>query len=594
MNVCHEFRCRICAVLLLALCATMISFAQESVDEAMDGLVTRLYETKSLEELYALSHGEVLAELTPQERNVFATKHWYFDVNVPVVVSLMRNVEQDVVPFWIEESGFTKTDLFVKNMEGWTYEVWQKIFPAGRVELGVNGFDNFRPHYLVCVGPEESGQTVELSNFHPANQTVLTMQKGAMTYHDWTELVLTEVPESLVGQKLLTSIRGRGKEAGLVGSFRKTPFPSSKAPNPVYLTWSQDPRTTQNVQWRTSASVSDGTVRYREKGTADFMDVRADMKPMEDRMLANDRYCHWFTAVLTDLKPGTTYEYQAGNGSTDTWSEVTEFTTAPEGSVPFSFFHCSDTHSNELWGQLMADTFALYPETGFAVISGDLVGTGLEREDWDMFLKYGEPVFRTRPVMPTIGNHDAQLGLGAGMYLDIFGLPENGPDGILPESAYSFTYSNADFFMLDVMSEAEPQRVWLEEQLKNSDAEWKIAVFHFPLYARGESYPRLVAAWGTLFDTYHVDLVLTGHVHTYMRTHPIRAGKPVDSTKDGTVYVTSVSIPGRPARSEKPAFAAAAVGGGSFCNVISVEGGRLTFRAVSTGGEVKDEFVIEK
>jgi hypothetical protein len=582
------------AMALVILGVSAPAIAQASLDEAMDGLVTRLYATRTLDQLYALTHDEVLAELTAQERNAFATQYWSFDVNVPVVVSIMRNTGQENLPFWIEATGFQKTDMIVKNAEDWEYEVWQKEFSAGRVELGVNGLESFTRPYFVAVGATNAGDVLELSNFFPESQRVLDMTPGSMIYHDWTELVLTEVPESMAGHKLLPTYRGRGKEAGLVGSFRETPFPSSIAPDPVYLTWSADPRTTQNIQWRTNDTLADGVVRYREKGASAFQETTAIAERMEDRMLANDRYCQFYTAVLEDLKPATTYEYQAGSSSAGAWSALAEFVTAPDEAAPFSFFHCSDTHSNEQWGALLAETFARHPDTNFCVISGDLVGTGMEREDWDMTLEYGEPMFHTRPIMPTVGNHDAQLGLGAGMYLDIFGLPENGPKENLPETAYTFRYSNAEFFVLDVMSDTNPQGIWLEEQLKKSDAHWKIAIFHFPFYAREKSYSDLHEAWGTLFDRYHVDLVLTGHIHTYMRTHPMRAGEPVESTKDGTVYVTSVSIPGRPTRGDKPAFAAAAAGGGLLCNVISVDGDRLTFRAETVGGEVKDEFVIEK
>jgi hypothetical protein len=571
------------------------AIAQTSVEEAMDAIVSRLYNDLSLEELVALDDARVHTLITPEERAVLATKHWSFDVDQPVVISLMRNVEQKVTPFWIEEAGFTKTDMTVTNMEGWKYEVWQKAFPAGRVELGINGFDNFRPHYFVSVAPQTPGATVTLSKFHPENQTVLEMKPGALTYHDWTELVLTEVPDALVGQQLLTTIRGRGKEAALVGAFRETPFPSSTAPDPVYLTWSGDPATTQTIQWRTNTTVADGLVRYRVKGSqGEYAEANASHKAMDDLMLANDRVCHWHTAQLDGLAPGTTYEYIVGSASSGQFTAPSEFATAPAVSKPFTFLYCSDTHSNEKWGDVMSSTFAKYPEAAFVTISGDLVGTGLEREDWDMFLAYGQPVFRTRPVMPAIGNHDAQLGLGAGMYLDIFGLPENGPAGISPEAAYTFTYGNTDFFVLDVMSESAPQATWLREQLAQSDAKWKIAVFHFPIFNHEEPYPVLQAEWGTLFDEFHVDLVLTGHIHTHMRTYPMRAGKVVNSSKDGTVHVISISIPNRGFDAPKPEFAEAWVRSDYFCNVISIDDTRLEFRAVNPNGEVKDQFVLEK
>src|SRR5690606_9645687 len=170
----------------------------------------------------------------------------------------------------------------------------------------------------------------------------------------------------------------------------------------------------------------------------------------------------------------------------------------------------------------------------------------------------------------------------------------NGAQGIEIESSYTFTYGNTQFFILDVMSATEPQTAWLKEQLAASDALWKIAVFHFPLYSNEGAYPHLEKQWGSLFDTYHVDLVLTGHVHTHMRTHPIRGGQVVDSTKDGTIYVTSISIPNRGFRHSLPEFVAEWIPGEYFCNVITVDGKRLEFRSINPDGETKDHFVIEK
>ena len=73
--------------------------------------------------------------LTDGEKQVLATRYWMFDVNVPVVVSLMRHTDQPVIPFWLEPAGFIKTEMRVKNEE-YTYEVWQKEFEAGRIKSG--------------------------------------------------------------------------------------------------------------------------------------------------------------------------------------------------------------------------------------------------------------------------------------------------------------------------------------------------------------------------------------------------------------------------------------------------------------------------
>ena len=43
-----------------------------------------------------------------------------------------------------------------------------------------------------------------------------------------------------------------------------------------------------------------------------------------------------------------------------------------------------------------------------------------------------------------------------------------------------------------------------------------------------------------IFDKFHVDMVFSGHIHSYERTHPIKDGKRVtkESSSDGTVYIT--------------------------------------------------------
>ncbi|MEZ4904972.1 MAG: hypothetical protein R2822_26070 [Spirosomataceae bacterium] len=51
------------------------------------------------------------------------------------------------------------------------------------------------------------------------------MKVGAFTYHDWDDLTLSEVPVSLQGQILFSTIRGRAREAHLIGAFRQTSTP---------------------------------------------------------------------------------------------------------------------------------------------------------------------------------------------------------------------------------------------------------------------------------------------------------------------------------------------------------------------------------
>lgn len=597
---------RLVRILTLLILATLVYMAplaaatpSQPVKEALDGIVARLYEKLSIENLTAIDEAALADVISESERQVLATEYLSFDVNVPATVSVMRHVDQATVPFWLPKSGFRKTDLLVKN-ESYTYEVWQKDFPAGRIGLGINGFDCHRPHYFVAVGPQAREATLELSEFapplEPSAQTLSVMKEGSLTYHDWTELVLTEVPEELRGQVLLTTVRGRAREAHLIGGFRSTPFPSSSTPDQVILTWSDDPKTTQTIQWRTNTAVSDGMVRFHANDSKRKTDleVEATRTVIEDRMLANDRFVHHYTAVLRDLEPGKTYTYHVGSPSQDLWSPLAQFTTAPAEPASFTFMYSGDTHRSADWGAMFTEAFGRHPEAAFALIGGDLVTTGLYRDDWDQLFQYSGQVFNQCPLVPCIGNHDDQDGLGAAMYLSLLGLPENGPADVEPERAYSLRYGNALFVILDIGSPLEVQARWLEPLLAGTDATWKFAMFHFPPYAPTDDYPDIRREWCSLFDKYHMDMVFSGHVHHYLRTKPIRAEKPVASPADGTVYVISVGVDGDELDMPKPNYAEVLFGGTALYQTLTIDGDKLTLRAYDSGHALRDEFVIEK
>jgi hypothetical protein len=584
----------ILATVLPALCVDANAQPQRTAADAMDQIVTRLYATMTPEELTAITIETAETLITPEERDVLATGHWVFEANVPVVVSVMRSTRQKTAPFWLPERQFEKTELVVTNAEGWKYEVWQKPFPAGTVGLGINGFDNHLPHYLVAVGPQNPTDNLTLSGFHPSNQTVLTMEPGSLTYHDWTELVLDEVPESLQGQQLLTTIRGRSREASLASGFRNTPFPSTLEPSSIHLTWSEDPRTTQNVQWRAVPDVTQGVVRFRESASdKPLQTTEAAVTVMNDRMLVNDPECHWFNAEITGLRPDTIYDYQVAHPQHDTQSEWLTFRTAPDGHRPFRILHISDTQEPEGTREAFEQMTKTGFEADFLLNSGDLVDVGNERQDWDMLLEYGEPWLSRIPMMPCIGNHDARLGLGAELYLTIFDLPDNGAKEIPQDASYTFRYGNTEFFVLDVMSDLEPQTRWLANVLPKSDATWKIAMLHFPPFLIEGYMTRIEEDWGSLFQQYGVDLVLTGHVHYYARSYPIRDGKPADDGR-GPIYVTSVTIPSGDFERVPPRNIAKMFGGGRIVNVIDVDEDRLHWESRTTSGEVKDEFTLSK
>lgn len=562
----------------------------DSIEEVMNNVVTRLYSNLSEDELTSLNHADVLSYFEDKEIDVLSKRHWIFNVNTPVVVSVMRSKRQEIVPFWIAKSGFVKTDLEIKN-ENQTYEIWQKSFDAGDIELGINGFENFTYHYFVSIVSQDNSRNLEIVSLIPKDQYMTKLDNGAFTYHDWTELVLEEVPESMKDQILLTTIRGRGKESHLIGAFRKTKYPSTNSPDQVLLTWSSDPSANIDIQWRTNTTVNEGQVKYREYDNAKEINVSAEKHVMEDKELMNDRYIHRFTASLKNLKPGTKYLYLIE--PEEDWNNARNFTTAGK-SDSFSFTWVGDVHQKEEFGLLHNKAEDKHPQTAFYIIAGDLVDDGLYRNQWDELFENSREVIDKKPLMSVPGNHDNRYGLGAKMYRDLFSYPTNGPEGVPEEQTYSFTYKNALFLMLDATSPIEKQVSWIENQLKNSNETWKIAVFHFPPYNGDEPYLNIQEQWVPLFDKYHVDMVFSGHFHYYMRSNPINKGVITESFNNGTTYIISLGIPSRKKELNNESYAAITDHNGWMYQHIEIDGSKLKYQSINYNGDIVDSFEIDK
>jgi len=357
------------------------------------------------------------------------------------------------------------------------------------------------------------------------------------------------------------------------------------------LTWSDDPSTTMDIQWRTDTTVVAGTVKYREKGTNVIFSEEAKKYLMEDLLLMNDRFIHRFTAHLSNLKPGTIYEYLIDQETE--WKANQTFTTQSEDDS-FSFIWFGDTHYSPKFGELFNRADSTYPDAAFFTIAGDLVSDGLYRNQWDALFQYPKNVISRKPLMSVPGNHDNRAGLGALMYREFFSYPKNGPEGVEKEQTYSFTYKNALFLMIDATSPVDAQTEWIEEQLKNTDATWKIAVFHFPPYNWEEPYYDIQKAWVPIFDKYHVNMVFGGHIHYYMRSKPMKGGEVVNSYNDGTAYIISIGIPSRTRDAAEEPYAEVVKTEGQYYQYIEIEGDELIYTAFDSNNKVADSFTIKK
>jgi len=557
----------------------------------LDGIVTKLYEEIPGDSLNLLNEKFLLGYLSEKEKSVLSNQYWILEVNQPVRISLMRHIDQLIIPFWLPISGFEKTDLLVKN-ELHTYEVWQKEEYSGKINLGINGLDKHRPVYFISLDPLGKREKLEIKPIFPAEQHFEIFQPGAFTYHDWDGLKITEVPESLLGDVLLTTIRGRAREAHLVEAFRSTDFPSSSIPDLTVLHWNSDPKTTISINWRTGPNLTASRVDYWVKGDFDTLSQNSTANEIEDRLLKNDRFTLRHTARLIALRPGTAYEYRV---STDLeHGKVFSFETEPISTEEFSFIWFGDMHNDPKTGQLAQDATKRFPETKFYISSGDLVNTGLHRDDWDKLFSYTGESFSRRPFMPAPGNHDSQDGLGAWMLQSQFDLPTNSPGAEYEERTYFFKYGDALFLMMDGTLSIPDQAAWVEKTLSENPTKWKFLTVHFPAYNSVEPYPEIQDYWIPILEKYEVDLYFSGHFHYYMRSKPLKEFK--SGSNSNLIFVHSASAHGKGFEkyNQDASFTILSFPNDYLYQKIDVQDDALTLSSYLADGQLLDQFTIKK
>ena len=589
-------RCVLSVFLTLVASASYASL-NPTIYATMSDVRTRLETTLTADSLVSITAPDVVAHLTEEERRVLSGEYVTFTVDKPINVTLFRDLRQPSPPYWLQERGFTRTDRKA-TVSGRPFEAWEREFDAGNVGLGINGFAAGGHQYFPVVSPQRHGEAVRVTNLYPNNYRLGTFAPNTVIFNDPFGISVDSIPEDMNGDVLVMGPSARFRQTQVVGVYRITQYPASTHPDQIVLTWSDSPATTQSIQWRTSPNVADGVVRFRKAGTSDaYTEVTALRTELTDRFLINDPVNARFTVTLTDLTPDTRYEYFVGSPTADTWSESAEFTTAPDGPVSFTFMYLGDVqHGFDTWGGIARKAYRDHPEARFWILAGDLVGSGKHRNEWDAFFANSADIFRERPLMPVLGNHEYSGGNGPWMYVRLFALPENGPHEVPTEHGYALQYGDALFLVLDHGS-VEEQIPWINDQLANSDAKWKIVVAHESAYP---SSPRrtnsdLRDMWTPIFDRYHVDLSLNGHDHAYLRTYPMRAGERVESPAEGTVYIISVAGTKMYPQGDWPYTEFGFTDTMTYQVIdINVDDDRLEYRAYDESGHVVDEFTIEK
>jgi hypothetical protein len=126
---------------------------------------------------------------------------------------------------------------------------------------------------------------------------------------------------------------------------------------------------------------------------------------------------------------------------------------------------------------------------------------------------YGNGADQNR-FFPTLGNHDWHT-LNAQPYLDYFTLPGN-------ERYYEVRQGPVQLFMLDSdpnepdgITATSIQSDWLQAQLAESDAPWKLVFEHHPPFSSSQHGSTQDLQWP--YKDWGVTAVISGHEHSYER-----------------------------------------------------------------------------
>jgi predicted phosphodiesterase len=224
--------------------------------------------------------------------------------------------------------------------------------------------------------------------------------------------------------------------------------------------------------------------------------------------------------TLANLSPGKHYTYTMKVGAT---SKLGSFTTAPaeDSETPFRFLVYGDNRTDD--AAHAAVVRAMVPAPGdFLIHTGDFVENGASLAQWQTFFEIEAPLLEARPIVSAIGNHELVDNAGIN-YVRYFG-----PGGATkPEHLdHTFRWGNTRFFLLNGLStwKSGVERQWLDRVLGEADHEpglvWRIVVVHHGPWSSGPhgGNPRFhEAGLPALFRQHKVDLVFSGHDHTYER-----------------------------------------------------------------------------
>lgn len=257
-------------------------------------------------------------------------------------------------------------------------------------------------------------------------------------------------------------------------------------------------------------------------------------------------------ATATGLEENTTYYYSYQvNG---VWSVATPYKT--QSTKSFSFLYVGDpqigSSSSNIakgadttqgqdaavrndsfnWNNTINTALKSHPNVSFMLSAGDQIQTSSPKSDEQNieYAGYLSPdALKSLPVATTIGNHDSK----SPNYSYHFNNPNASTLGATAAGGdYYYSYGNTLFITLNTnnTNEAEHEQVIKKAISENPNAKWRIVTIHHDIYGSGDSHSNELSVielrykLAHIFEENKIDVVLTGHDHTYSRSFMLKGG----------------------------------------------------------------------
>ena len=144
------------------------------------------------------------------------------------------------------------------------------------------------------------------------------------------------------------------------------------------------------------------------------------------------------------------------------------------------------------------------------------------------------------------------------------------------------------FMAIDTVNLSRQQVRWIDSELAASDADWKIAFYHHPLYTSGRYQfwaSHLRSTLEPIFVRHKVAVALSGHEHFYERINPQRGVQYFTSGAGGALRLNDLRRSG---------WTAAGFDTDTHFMLMEISGDTLYFLTISRKGEIIDWGTVRK